>query len=310
MSSALLRLSLAVILVSSPALAQNAGPTAEQLKAWIATREQRVNLHREEIKQTDARIESRLDVMINALTSIEDTKDSRTKVARMKEDTMKRLAKTIQYYDQKRASIREDLRNPRTQLTADEKRKIVAAFDARIEKRTKQIVGLKQSMPQSKDYERYEATGGGYWGTDYQRNKDFEQNRRMTSHSNTPRDALIKQLDASIARLDRLGRELRSQLAATTDPALRKEREADIARNDALIAERQQQRADVMKSSRQAQRGVALKEATDLDAAMKKATDELRRDFNSLFQRYNSLISEVGALHATEATLAAKNRGA
>ena len=37
----------------------------------------------------------------------------------------------------------------------------------------------------------------------------------MTSHSNTQRDALVKQLDASIARLDRMGRELRSQLAAT-----------------------------------------------------------------------------------------------
>ena len=76
-------------------------------------RQQRVDLLRDEIKQTDARIESRLDVIVDTLKSISDSKDSRTKVARMKEDTGKRLVQTIQYYDQKRASLKEELGNPR-----------------------------------------------------------------------------------------------------------------------------------------------------------------------------------------------------
>jgi hypothetical protein len=157
------------------------------------------------------------------------------------------------------------------------------AFDARIDKRTQQILVLNKSMPAHQDYERYTATGGGWSGTDYERNKDFEQNRRMTSHSNAQRDALVKQLDASIVRLDRMGRELRSQLAATTDPAQQKERAADIARNDALIAQRRQERLEVLKPSDNAQRGVPLKEAMDLDQALKKAIDELRRDYTTLF---------------------------
>src|SRR5436190_6939506 len=109
----------------------------------------------------------------------------------------------------------------------------------------------------------------------------------MTSHSYTLRDAIVKQLDASIARLDRLGRALRSQLEATTDPAQQKERAAEIAKNDALIAERRKQRLEVLQPSDKAQRGVALKEAMDLDQALKKAIDELRRDFTTLFARYN-----------------------
>src|SRR5262249_36290652 len=154
-----------------------------------------------------------------------------------------------------------------------------------IEKRTKQILALNQSMPASQDYERYRATSGGWYGTEYERNKDFEQNRRMTAHSDTQRDALVKQLDTSIARLDRMGRDLRAPLAATADPAQRQDRAAEIAKNDALIAERRRQKLEVLKPSDHAQRAVALKEAVSLDQAMKKTVEELRRDITTFFQR-------------------------
>ena len=297
----------AVLTLTPPVHAQAPGPTAEQLKSWIAIRQQRVDLLRDEIKQTDARLESRLDTIIETLTSITDSKDSRTKVARMKEDTMKRLLKTIEYYDQKRAVFLQELRNPQTVATEEEKRKVVAAFDARIEKRTQQILALNKSMPAHQDYERYKATGSSWYGTNYERNQDYEQNQRMTSHNNTQRDAIVKQLDASIERLDRLGRALRTQLAATTDPTQKKERATEIAKNDALIAERRQQKLEILQPSDKAQRSVGLKEAMDLDQTVKKTIDELRRDFTTLFQRYHTFVSELAALHATEAALAEKS---
>src|SRR4051812_45500332 len=95
-----LKLRLAVLLTAlllSPSLrAQTAPPSPDQLKSWIGIRQQRVDLVHSEIKQMDAHIKSRLDVIIGTLTSISDSKESRTKVARVKEDTMKRLGKTIQ----------------------------------------------------------------------------------------------------------------------------------------------------------------------------------------------------------------------
>src|SRR3954447_7698400 len=147
----LLRFALLTLSVTTSFGATAPAPTAEQLKSWVATRQQRVDLLRDEIKQTDARIEARLDDVIKALTSITDSKDSRTKVARMKEDTVKSLAKTIQYYDQKRRVFRQELLNPQSVLSADDKRRFVAAFDARIEKRTQQILALNKSMPAHKE---------------------------------------------------------------------------------------------------------------------------------------------------------------
>jgi hypothetical protein len=285
--------------------AQTPTPNKDQLKSWVAIRQQRVDLLREEIKQMDVHLESRLDVLIGTLTTIRDSKDSRTKVARIKEDTGKRLLKTIEYYDQKRAAFRQQAANPQYHLTAEDKRKIASGFDARIDKRAQQLIALSQSMPSHQDYERYKATGSGWYGTQYERNQDFEQNRRMTTHSNAQRDALTKQLDASIARLDRIGRSLREQLAATTDPAQRKERAADISKNDALIAERQTQRRELLKPSTMAAREVAQKEAVDLDQSLRKSIDALRRDFNTLFARFNSYVAELSALRATEKAHAA-----
>ena len=274
-----LRLILIALTLASPALAQTPAPTAEQLKSWIAVRQQRVDLLRDEIKQTDARIESRLDVIVDTLKTISDSKDSRTKVARMKEDTGKRLMKTITYYDQKRAALKQELRSPRLQLTAEEKRKMIAAFDARIDKRTQQILALNKSMPTHQEHERYKATGGGWSGTDYERNKEFEQNRRMTSHSNTQRDAIVKQSTPALARLDRQSRTLKTQLASATDAAHRKALTEELAKTDALIAERRKLRVETLYPSGTPARTVALKEAMDLDKAMQTAINELRRDF-------------------------------
>jgi hypothetical protein len=301
------RSALLLLALASSVCAQAPTPTVEQLKSWLPIRQQRVDLLRDEIKQTDARIESRLDVIIGTLQTISDSKDSKTKVARMKEETGKRLGKTITYYDQKRAALQEELRNPRLNLTAEEKRKLIGIFDARIEKRTNQILALNKSMPGSKDYDRYTATGGGGWeGTTYERNAEFEQNRRMTSHSNTQRDAIVKQLDASIARLDRQSRTLKGQLAATTDPAQRKALTDEIARVDGMIATRRQQKLETLKPSDVAVHTIALKEAMDMDKALQTAVSDLRRDFTMLFERYNNFLLELSSLHATEAALAAR----
>lgn len=306
----LLRFLALVLPVTASFGAPAPAPTAVQLKSWIGIRQQRVDLLRDEVKQTDARIETRLDTIVGTLTTISDAKDSRTKVARMKEDTGKRLGKTIAYYDQKRAVLKEELRNPRLQLTAEEKQKLVAAFDARIEKRIQQILALNKSMPSHVEHERYRATGGGWWGTQYERNEEYEQNALMTTKTNQQRDAIVKQLDASIARLDQQGRALKTQISATADPVQRKALNDELAKTGALIAERRRQRLETVESPGIAVHQVALKQALDMDKALQTAINDLRRDFNMLFERYNTFLNELSLLHATEAALnAAQKRG-
>lgn len=309
MTAPRLRLPLAALALALPLglHAQAPAPTADQLKSWIEIREQRVDLLRDELKQTDARIESRLDTIVDSLKAISDSKDSKTKVARMKEDTGKRLAGTIRFYEQKRSDLREELRNPRLRLTEEEKRKLLSVMDARIEKRAQQVIALHKSMPPHEDHERYRSTDNGWYGNEYERNEEFEQNRRLTSRSNSQRDALVRGLEKSISRLDQQIRSLRVKVAAETDPAQRKVLAAELAKDEELLAQRRAQRLEVLKPSSTATHTVALKEAMDLDKALQSAINDLKRDFNTLFSRYNAYISELSTLHATEAALAARN---
>jgi hypothetical protein len=57
---------LALLAIGSNAFSQVAAPTREQLKSWLTIRQQRVDLLRDEIKQTDSRIESRMDEIVHA----------------------------------------------------------------------------------------------------------------------------------------------------------------------------------------------------------------------------------------------------
>lgn len=294
---------------ANPLRAQTATPSATPnqaaaLEAQVKIRRARVDMVRYDVQQTDARIEQRLDAIIETLTSISDSKDSRTKVARMKEDTIKRLYNSIKYYDSKRTQMKQEVNNPRLYLTAEEKQRAISALDTLIEKRVQQIIALHESMPSHKDYERYVNTGG--WYSVDQENPDYEQNRRMTTRTNTQRTQLIDGLEKSIARLESQNNTLHRQLSATNDPATHKMLGDEIAKNDALIAERRKQRLEVLNSEGASKREISLKQAMDMDKALQTAITDLKSDFDNLFYRYNNLLSELSALHTTEAALAAQ----
>ncbi|MEO6054562.1 MAG: hypothetical protein ABIP97_11155 [Chthoniobacterales bacterium] len=308
MNTALLRLSLFPVLALTFIASVHAqSPTAEQLKSWVAIRQERVNLLRDEIKQTDTRIESRIDIILDELKSITDSHDSHSNVAQMKDETGRQLLKTIDYYDRKRAALKEELRNPRLHITAKEKKGMIDVFDSRIEKRAQQLLALYKSMPVYEEHAQYQVAGSGWNGTEYTRNKSYDQNYRMTLRSKQQRDALMKQLDASIARLDRQSRTLKTQRNATTDPLQRKTLSEEIAKNDTLIAERRKQRVEVVKPPVGSNgRKVALIEATDINKAIQSASADLKKEVTTLFGHYNTLLNDLSTLHATEAALAAK----
>lgn len=290
------------------AVAPTASATPNQaaaLEAQVKIRRARVDMIKYDVQQTDARIESRMDAIIQALTTVSDSKDSRTKVARMKEETMKRLYTLIGYYNQKRSAMKEELRNPRLNLTIEEKQNIIAAFDARIEKRVQEIIALHDSMPAHKDYDRYRTVDYG-WYTGEELNPEYEQNRRMTTSTNNQRKQLISGLEQSISRLESQNTRLEQQRSATTDPAVQKAFDDEIAKNTALIAERKQQRLEVLKPANTPTHTVALREAMDMDKALQAAVTDLKSDLNNLFARYNNLVTETSALNTTEAALAAQ----
>lgn len=288
-----------------PAQAPAAAPDKAALKAQLEAREKRADLLLDELRGADDRIEATVDRILETLRMIGDSQDSRTKVARLKEQTINGLQRNIAYYQQKRASLQEEMRRPTLHLTPEEKQRAIAKFDARIEKRVGQILALTQSLPTHKDYERYHTVSDGWYGTTSVRNKDFEQNRRLTAHSNTQREEVLKELQRSIERIDRQIRTLQTQLAAATTEAHRKILSDEISQYDALLQTRRRQAADAATPYETATRPVSSKEAQDLDMALRRAVDSLRRDFTALFQRYSTYLNERSNVNAAKSALEA-----
>lgn len=275
------------------------------LKAQLDAREKRADLLLDELRSADDRIESTIDRVVDTLKMIGDSKDSRTKVTRLKEETIEGLKRNITFYQQRRAALQEEMRRPTLHLTTEEKQKAIAKFDARIEKRVQQVLELAKSFPSHKDHERYKAVDGGWWGPTYIQNEDFKQNQRLTAHTNTQRNEITKELQRSIERIDRQVRTLQTQLAAATTEPHRKMLTDELAKYEALKKSRQQQYAEVTTAAETATRQIGGKEAQDMDATLRKVVDSLRRDFTSLFQKYSAYLTERSNVNAANASLAA-----
>jgi len=271
--------------------------------AALAARQQRVDLLRDEIKATDQSIESRIDVLLGALKSVGDSKDSRTKVARMKEDTMTALKRNIEYIQRKRDALVEELRRPTMGLTEDQVKRGVAFFNDRIEKRVEQIIAIQKSLPTHKDYDRYKVTGDSWAGPTYAVNEDYTQNQQVTGYTNSSRKGIETGLRTSIDRLDRQKRTLTSALTGA-DAARAVALRTEIAKTDALIAERRKQLATALAPVETPTRKIGAREAADLDKAMRTSIDDLRRDFTTLFARYSAFLQEVASLNAVKGAAA------
>jgi hypothetical protein len=280
-----------------------AGPDKAVLKAQLDAREKRAALLLDELRGSDDRIEATVDRVIDALRLIGDSKDSRTQMARLKVQTIDGLQKNIAFYQQKRAALQEELRRPTLHLTPEEKQRAIAKFDARIEKRVQQILALTKSLPTHKDYERYTAVDGGDWGSTFIQNEDYKQNKRLTAHTNAQRTEVVEELQNSVDRLDRQIRNLQSQFVAASTDTNRKFYMDELAKSETLKKTRQSQLAEATLAVATPTRPVGSKEAQDLDSALRRTVDSLKRDFSALFERYSAYLIERSNVNAARTAL-------
>ncbi len=276
----------------------------QHLEMAVKAREHHAGVLLQAVRATDKRVESRLQNLVNALKVVADSKDSKTKVARLKEETIEGLKKSIELYQRKRAEIQEQIMRPTANLTEDQKKQIRKALDSRIEKRVAQIVELQQSLPAHEDYEKYKVIPGGVGFADSTilKNEDWEQNRRVTLHTDAVRKQLTEELQRSIARLGEQERRLRAQLEK--NPAASALLQEEIKRNSDLMTARQTQLDQVLTEPALAGRAVGKGEADALDKAVGTAVTGIRIELTQLFKEYSDFITFLPQLNAVRSQLA------
>jgi hypothetical protein len=294
---------------AAPAVAGDNSAAVAALDRQIAARQVRVTALVNQIVELDGAIETAINDAQEMLKRVTDSKESNTAVARLKREVMKKLEKAALYYDQKRATVSETLRTSKNKFEREDLFKDRSAFDDRINKRIEGIVDLALSMDSHKEYEQYlqDSNGwdgygwrGGVNGVNIRRNPEYDQNKKATRQTDAATKEIMDGLSKSLARLDVHERDLKNKLAAAKGEAAKQAVQVEIDRVKVLKQQRYEQMEEVGSSRAETATPIGRKEAQRLEDLINEIAANARRDFQSLFARYNELKSERTALARLE----------
>ncbi len=280
------------------------------LKEHIAAREERFQTLRKELLAKDERLEKQVDSIIKRLAELTDSKDSRTKVANMKDHVIEGLIRNIWIFRQKRMAVFERMRHENI-VPKEELEKTLAAFDAHINKRVSQVMELAKSYPGHQDLNKYETYGtsyyNGYYNEDVRISEDWKQNRRDNTSGRQARKevltALEKAIETNQSRRATILNNLGSKKITEKEKTLQQE---ELGRIDAAIDNLRNQRRELVMPEGGASKEIGSDEAHDVEQMLEDARGDLSRDFSDIMRLYNDLETERTRLYGLKNNLQAR----
>lgn len=250
-----------------------------------------------DLRKIDDRIESKITKAVDQLTVVTDSRDSGTRVADAKANVIDFLRKQITDYSQRRSQIRAQLDNRQRVIPAAVLQSDLAKIDARLDHRIAQVTALGGSFARHEDYDKYEVAGTGWYGhTEYRLNDDWKANRRATLKAAQAKGKLGDAITDSIRRLTSTNRFKQSQIAGASPESARL-LQADIARNERLIASLESSRDFLNNPDAKPMKPLGSLEAKSITDRLKKAATTVRADQYKLTGAYNTL-NQARAQHA------------
>jgi hypothetical protein len=280
------------------------------LKEYIAQRQARFEALKKDLLTLDARVEERIDYVVKTLSTLKDSPDSKTMVANLKEEVIDGLRRSITTYGQKRREIFERQRKekivPEAELAAN-----IDTFDKRIGKRIGQIMELVQSLPGYEDVPKYENDGGAYsngWYEETSRISDeWKQNRRQSANTDSERRKLLADINDTLDSSDSRRRSLAESLKKTT--LSEKDRliaQQELGRVDALMDNLRKRRRELALPGTGGGRELGMSEASDIGKMINDEREDLSRDFNDIFTKFNYLDQERTRIRSLQDNLKAR----
>jgi len=282
----------------------------------IKDREDQIKILIDDMKRISDRIEKRIDKIVSTLEKMKDSQNSKIRVAKMKQDTMKGLYRSIEDFNRRRAQFKEQLRTGKADIGEDAANKAVELIGEKIEKRAEQMIALSKSFTEHVDYKKYEndTSGSRYnygnrWGGDNTRtNEKWKQNRRETTFTDSQRKKMIKAIKTSIDDLERRNNTLRIKTKeAKGSEATQKFYHEEIARNEKTIDTRRKQLADILQPGyAAATTSVDRNRAHDTELLIREVADDIRRDHRTNISNFHDLKQRLTSLNRIKLNLAAR----
>ena len=283
------------------------------LEGHIKEREERLSYLAKDIIQLDNRVETQLQRIVDKLSGIGDSEDSKWKVSQTKQKAMEGLARTAREYQQKRNELVQKMKEGSTNIPAEVLAGDVKSFDEHIDKRVDQILEISKSFTQDANVEKYEKVEGvsyNYWGGDvYAISDEYKQNRRARIQDKKQHQDVVEALEKAVARLE--------QMIAGHNQTLKENRlskaeneiiQAEVENYERLLSLRYSQLSEMREVSPPSTQELQMDEAMDFQDALRDAVTDLRRDYNSIFEKYAELNRQRDRLFRLKENLEARKK--
>lgn len=252
-----------------------------------------------EIERLDTRIEREVNRIVQDLSSVGDSRDSRTEVAKLKEKATAGLKRSIDKYQRTRSQINLQLQNSKAGQERDDLKGDLKEFDARIENRVNQIVSISQSLTTEKDFKAYDdylrnTRYNRTFHTDVKRRKSEEQvqNRRVTQVTDKQRLDTINALKRSISNLENQNAGLKSRLNSIQYASQSDLIQEDIDRNRQAIIAREAQIGSLQTGQQTPTVEISRRATKEKENMIRDAATSLKRDVDTLFRHYSEFQRE------------------
>jgi len=284
--------------------------SVENLKEHIAQRETRFESLRLDLRALDDRVEKQIDQIVKTLSSLKDSNDSKTRVAKVKEDVIQALGRTVAVYRTKRMDAYERMRKdpdaPKEMLEKE-----VSVFDERIGKRIAQVMQIASSFPGHKDVQKYESSGSSYWnGWSYENSRisdDWKQNRRDANSGEVVRRELLQAIERAVTTNQSRRAALADALAnRKLSDSQRATQEEELGRVDATLDNLRTRRRELALPTEGATREIGRDEAHDAEQLVDDERADLSRDMSDIMRKFADLDREGTRIHGLKENLKAR----
>lgn len=290
--------------------------TIPVLETRIKEREERLGELAGDIMTLNQRLDSRINKIVDKIASIKDSEESGYRISQIKKQAMEGLGRSIKRLQERRADLILEARKNSTATPTEVIEGDAAKFDENVEKRVQQILEISKSYTQSADVEKYQrVAGGGYnygsgWDDDlYEISDEWRQNRRDRTMDKVQSDEVIAALKKSIERHENSASDLKANLKSNryseTDRQLMT---MELKRHEKLLEARKEALREMSEVAMPNTASVDRNEAHHLQQSLADTSEDLRRDFDTIFAKYNEYTEEREKVYALKDNLAARKK--
>jgi hypothetical protein len=273
-------------------------PTPEEIRAQneraLALTERRAAMLeadlqklRDQMLRLDESIERRVQELLTELEGIKDSKESKTRIANLKEDVMLTLKNSLDVYRRERDKRIAALNAAYAPVADKDLQTDVDKLKERGEQRVEQIVQLAKTLTKDEGFEKYDYYNDeNLLGDTVQRrkNEDWKQNRRESSKTAQDQGKILDALQKNIAELQQQGQRLETSRASAATDEERALLDEQIQANQDTLARRRNQMRELIQAEGGGGRELGRQEAFQLEQLVRDMVESLKKDFRELYR--------------------------